>query len=216
MASKKQQAKKRPTTTTPEPALAAAVIDRHVETFRSASPRSATDGTTPRRLHPLDRVEWVDPATLRANDYNPNRVFSPEMRLLALSIMTDGWTQPVVATPDGEIVDGFHRWTLARTHAGVIAASGGLVPVVRTSPANASDARAATVRHNRARGQHGIVAMGAIVRSMREAGLSDDQIGERLGMEDEEVERLADERPQPSRVGQDSFGRGWVPDGIVR
>lgn len=110
-----------------------------------------------------------------------------------------------------EIVDGFHRWTLASHDAAVRDASDGMCPVVRTQPKTAADAKAATVRHNRARGQHGILRMGEIVRSMRADGMSDDDICAKLGMEDEELERLADERPSPERVGKDSFGRGWVP-----
>lgn len=176
----------------------------------AATPR-AKDPTTGKRTHPLDRVDWVDPTTLRANDYNPNRVFSTEMELLKLSILESGWTQPVVATPDGTIVDGFHRWTLALRDDEIRAASGGLVPVVRTQPSSESEARAATVRHNRARGQHGIVAMGNIVRAMRTEGLDDETICSMLGMEDEELERLADVRESPTRAGKDSFGKGWVP-----
>ncbi len=167
--------------------------------------------TESKRAHPLDTVEWVDPATLRSNAYNPNKVFRPEMELLKLSIMEDGWTQPVVARPDGEIVDGFHRWSLAMNDSDIRAISGGLVPVVRTSPASPADARASTVRHNRARGQHGILRMGEIVRDMQAQGMSDDEVCRKLGMELEELERLADERPSPARAGKDSFGRGWVP-----
>jgi hypothetical protein len=165
----------------------------------------------PRAPQPLDVVEWVDPRTLRANDYNPNKVFRPEMELLKLSIMEDGWTQPIVATPDGVIVDGFHRFTLGSTDPDIRRMSGGLVPVVRTSPTSAGNARAATVRHNRARGQHGIMSMGEIVRAMQTEGMPSEVICQKLGMEEEELIRLADERPSPNRAGKDSFGRGWVP-----
>lgn len=164
-----------------------------------------------RNPQPLDSVEWVPPSTLTANDYNPNHVFSTEMKLLKRSIVEDGWTQPIVATPEGVIVDGFHRWTLASTDAEVIALTGGLVPVVRTSPRDSSHARASTVRHNRARGQHAILKMGEIVRSMLDDGRSHEDVARDMGMEMEEVERLADLRSSPERVGQDSFGRGWVP-----
>jgi|SRR5579859_6125860 len=167
--------------------------------------------TEERRSHPLDRVEWVDPDTLRGNDWNPNTCFSPEMELLKLSILEDGWTHPIVATPDGIIIDGFHRHTLASHDAQIRDASGGMCPVVRTQPKTMSDAKASTVRHNRARGQHGILRMGDIVRSMRAEGVSDVDICTKLGMEDEELERLADERPSPERVGQDAFNKGWTP-----
>ena len=147
--------------------------------FSEATYANATE----RRAHPLDLVEWIDPSALTPNGYNPNHVFSTEMKLLKLSILEDGWTQPIVATPDGDIVDGFHRWTLGMYDDDVRAASGGLVPVVRTQPRDASHARASTVRHNRARGQHAILKMSGIVRSMLDDGKTPDEVALSMGME---------------------------------
>ncbi len=160
---------------------------------------------------PVAAVRWVMPDTLRANAYNPNTVFGPEMRLLKLSILDHGWTQPIVARRDGEIVDGFHRWTLARTDADVQALTGGLCPVVFLDAVTLEEQMLATVRHNRARGQHGVVRMGAIVRALLGAGMNEVMVGSLLQMEDEEVERLADLTPSPQQAGKDHFGRGWVP-----
>lgn len=166
------------------------------------------------RVHPISDVCWVEPATLHANSYNPNKVFTPEMQLLKLSILEDGWTQPIVARTGGEIVDGFHRWTLASTDAEVRAASGDRCPVVYLDGGKSvADQMIATVRHNRARGQHGVLKMGAIVRALLEQGLTPEQIEQRLGMEDEEIERLSDVRSSLEHAGKDSFGKGWVPAG---
>lgn len=161
--------------------------------------------------HPITTVEWCDPKTLHANNYNPNRVFPTELELLKQSILEDGWTQPIVARPDGEIVDGFHRWTVGQDPA-VAALSGGLVPVVILRNADPVHQMASTVRHNRARGQHGILKMADIVRAAQAAGCTEDDICKRFGMEPEEIDRLADMRPSPQHAGKDSFGRGWVPD----
>ena len=164
---------------------------------------------------PLARVEWVDPTTLHSNHYNPNKVFPPELELLKVSILADGWTQPIVALPGGEIIDGFHRWTLGSRDAEVRSLTGGLVPVVRVQPKDAAHQMGSTVRHNRARGQHAILKMGQIVRDMREAGRSDAEICRELGMEQEEVDRLSDIRPTHTIAGKDSFGKGWVPSGMT-
>lgn len=165
-----------------------------------------------RRAHPLDVVEWVDPALLSANGYNPNRVFTPEMQLLKQSIMEEGWTQPIVVRPDNVIVDGFHRWTLGSHDPEIRAISGGLVPVVRVSEAKTSaDHMIATIRHNRARGVHGILAMSDIVQQLKADGLSDAEISSRLGMEQEEIDRLAEVKGSPDLAGRDSFGKGWAP-----
>lgn len=162
--------------------------------------------------HPLSKLKWVDPEELYANDYNPNRVFGPEMDLLKMSILTDGWTQPIVARPDGRIVDGFHRWTTARRNPEIRQMTGGLVPVVfLDDEATESELVASTVRHNRARGSHSILRMGEIVRSLKAMGKSDKEIQIELGMEQEEIDRLSDFSSSPDNAGRDTFGRGWVP-----
>lgn len=127
-------------------------------------------------------------------------------------MLEDGWTQPVVATEQNEIVDGFHRWTLCSTDPEVGAMTGGKVPVVRL-PAGKTKAERmlATIRHNRARGQHGILRMSKIVIELHKAGLSEEEISRRLQMEDEEVQRLSDQRGSPEQAGKESFGQGWVP-----
>lgn len=164
------------------------------------------------KSHPIDRIEWVPASSLRANSYNPNTVFSPELNLLKRSLMEDGWCAAIVVREDGEIVDGFHRWSLAPRDAQVAAMTGGMVPVVRLRNGKSkSDQMIATVRFNRARGQHGILKMSNIVRTLQDSGLSQPEIEARLGMEDEEVLRLGDVRPSPEHAGKDSFGKGWVP-----
>jgi len=161
---------------------------------------------------PIAAVEWVDPATLHSNDYNPNRVFGAEMQLLKRSLLDDGWTAAILATVDNEVVDGFHRWSLGLHDPEVREATGGLVPVVRARAGKTrAQLMATTVRHNRARGKHGILKMGEIVRSMEASGMAPEEVESQLGMEDEERERLAELRGMPEQTGKDSFGKGWVP-----
>lgn len=166
---------------------------------------------------PIDAIEWVDAASLHANDYNPNTVFSPELALLRRSLLEDGWCAAVVVRENGEIVDGFHRWSLAMRDEKVREMTGGKVPIVRLrTERTRADQMIATVRFNRARGQHGILKMSNIVRDLQSNGLSQSEIEARLGMEDEEVERLSDVRPSPEQAGKDSFGKGWVPVPVKR
>ena len=164
----------------------------------------------PGNPQPVDLIRWVEPAELRANDYNPNQVFSPEMRLLELSIAEDGWTQPIVARPDLEIVDGFHRYTIAGKSKRVQQATGGLVPIAPLEPADAAHQRMSTIRHNRARGKHHVVKMASIVGDLAAEGLSDEEIGRRLQMDKEEVSRLKDRGSMIDRHGGE-FGKGWTP-----
>jgi ParB-like chromosome segregation protein Spo0J len=160
---------------------------------------------------PVSRVQWVPRGKLRSNAYNPNRVAPPELDLLRLSILEDKWTQPIVVLPDHTIIDGFHRWTVSADPA-IRAMTGGLVPVV-TVDADPVHRMMSTVRHNRARGTHAVLRMAEIVRGMVEAGLAADEICTRLGMEDEELERLLDRSGMTVRgtAGVNGFGRAWVP-----
>lgn len=160
---------------------------------------------------PIDAVEWVARDTLTSNGYNPNHVARPELKLLKLSILADGWTQPIVARDDGEIVDGFHRWTISADPE-ISALTGGLVPVVRLRPTlEMADQMASTIRHNRARGQHGVIPMADIVTSLKDDhGLTDAQVKQKLGMDNEEVDRLYDTSGMPVRGSDEGFSKGWT------
>jgi ParB-like chromosome segregation protein Spo0J len=131
---------------------------------------------------------------VRANDYNPNKVASVELYLLYVSIKADGYTQPVVTIRDDEadrwvIVDGFHRWRVMLEHRDIYESTGGLLPVVVIDkPIN--DRMASTVRHNRARGKHGIGSMAKLVFEMLDGGWSDERICAELGMSGDELLRL--------------------------
>jgi ParB-like chromosome segregation protein Spo0J len=163
----------------------------------------------PRSKQPIDAVQWVDPATLTANDFNPNRVFGQEMALLKRSILDTGWTMPILVKPDGTIIDGFHRWTLASKDEEVREALGGECPVVVVN-VDEAEHRLATVRHNRARGYHGLTHMAQIVRDLVGEGLTRQEIQERCGMEPEEVDRFLDLRDAPEAQASENYGEGWV------
>ena len=62
---------------------------------------------------PLSTLRWIDRWDVKPNDYNPNVVSKQNLELLKQSILTNGWTLPIVVRPDMTIIDGFHRWTVA-------------------------------------------------------------------------------------------------------
>lgn len=160
---------------------------------------------------PVSRVAWVDRDTLKANHYNPNKVAPPELRLLKISILEDGWTMPIVVLPDMTIVDGFHRWTVSADPA-ISTLTGDLVPVVVVS-LDDTHRMMSTIRHNRARGTHGVLPMADIIQTMIEEGVSQQEIERRLQMEDEEVLRLASRNGIPQKMieQEQQFGKAWVP-----
>lgn len=166
---------------------------------------------SPVACQPVSRVRWVPRASLVPNDYNPNHVPPLELKLLKRSILLQGWTQPIVVLADGvTIVDGFHRWTVAGDKQ-VAALTGGLVPIV-VIDADPTQRVAATIRHNRARGEHGITPMSSIVSGLLASGLAIEEVMAELGMQREEVLRLADQRGRPEAIGGDrAFGAAWEP-----
>ena len=140
---------------------------------------------------PLSTLEWVDRNKLRSNDYNPNKVSKENLKLLTQSILTNGWTLPIVVRPDYTIIDGFHRWTVSGEEP-LYSMLEGKVPVVKVAHEDQSEDIYGTVTHNRARGTHLLEPMKAIVKRLMEDGKSVQEIGKQLGMKPEEVFRLSD------------------------
>lgn len=142
-------------------------------------------------LAPLKRLEFVSGDKLRANDYNPNVVSEDNLKLLTQSILTNGWTLPIVVRPDYTIIDGFHRWTVAGREP-LKSKLGGLVPVVIVEHEDESDNVYGTITHNRARGVHLLEPMKRIVQDLLDEGKSIGEITKETGMKKEEVFRLSD------------------------
>lgn len=177
--------------------------------------RMALREHSPLRREPVDCVLWVKADQLHANDYNPNSVAPPEMRLLQLSIMSDGYTQPIVAWPDGdssfEVVDGFHRNRVAREVGTVKKRVMGRLPiaVINTDRTSKEDRIAATIRHNRARGKHGVDAMSDIVVDLSRRNWDDQKIAKELGMEPDEVLRLKQITGLAELFSDSEFSEAW-------
>ena len=142
-------------------------------------------------LKPVANVQIVDRNKLKPNDYNPNKVSEQNLELLVQSIITNGWTLPIVVRPDFTIIDGFHRWTVSGREP-LLSKLGGKVPVVVVDHASEAEDMYGTITHNRARGTHLLEPMKAIVKKLIEQGKSTKEICKELGMKPEEVFRLSD------------------------
>lgn len=128
---------------------------------------------------------------LKANDYNPNKVSETNLQLLVQSILTNGWTMPIVCKPDYTIIDGFHRWTVAGREP-LKSMLDGKVPVVIVDHQGDRNADIyGTITHNRARGTHVLGPMKAIVKELLGEGKSVQEISKQLGMGAEEIFRLS-------------------------
>lgn len=169
---------------------------------------------SPHKTEPVDCVRWVPSDQVVANDYNPNSVAPPEMRLLELSIQEDGYTQPIVTFyRDGiyEVVDGFHRNRVGKESLEVRKRVNGFLPVVVINEGRTelTDRMAATVRHNRARGKHSVDAMSEMVIELKRRNRSDEWIAKHLGMDPDEVLRLCQISGLTEMFADAEFSKAW-------
>lgn len=157
---------------------------------------------------PCLQVRMVPADKVVANEYNPNRVATPELDLLADSIEADGVTMPIVVYHDKEhdqyiVVDGFHRYILLRDRYQCPE-----VPVtVIDKPID--QRMASTIRHNRARGKHQVDLMGELVKALAAQGWREDDIAKHLGMTYEEVLRLKQVVGVAKAIKYKDYGRAW-------
>lgn len=175
---------------------------------------------SPFAAEPVDCVLWVPAGAVTANDYNPNSVAPPEMKLLEHSIKEDGYTQPIVAWERGdayEVVDGFHRHRVGRESPAVRKRVHGHLPlaVIQQAREDRGDRIAATIRHNRARGKHQVAKMSDIVVELKRRNWSDDRIARELGMDQDEILRLCQITGLAELFKDTDFSKAWEVEGAV-
>lgn len=176
--------------------------------------RRALHQHSPFAAEPVDCVVWVPSEEVTANDYNPNSVAPPEMKLLEHSIAEDGYTQPIVAwSRDNvfEVVDGFHRHRVGRESPSIRKRVMGHLPlaVIQEGRQDRGDRIASTIRHNRARGKHQVAKMSDIVIELKRRNWSDDKIGRELGMDPDEVLRLTQITGLAEMFTDAEFSKSW-------
>ncbi len=169
---------------------------------------------SPMKAQPVDCVLWVEADSVIANDYNPNAVAPPEMELLRVSILNDGFTQPIVTFGQNghqEVVDGFHRNRVGKECKDVRARLLNYLPVaiINESRQDKGDRIASTIRHNRARGKHKIDAMSEIVVDLKRRNWSNEKIGRELGMDPDEVLRLSQISGLAEMFADREFSQAW-------
>lgn len=157
---------------------------------------------------PVLNVKLVPIEKLQANDYNPNKVATPEMKLLRLSIELDGVTMPIVTYYNDKqdiyiIVDGFHRYTVLKDYL-----KSDVAPIVVIDKP-LDERMGSTIRHNRARGTHQIKSMSEIVLELSKDGWDDEEICKKLGMELDEVIRLKQITGLKEAFSNHQFSKSW-------
>lgn len=165
--------------------------------------------------HPSLNVQLVKANKVIGNDYNPNSVAPPEMKLLKLSISKDGVTMPIVVcdTPDNKkypytVVDGFHRTTVIQQDKQINESLHGYVPVSRLNK-KMEDRITSTVRHNMARGTHQVELSAKLVTMLKKHNWTNARIGIELGMDADEVLRLKQITGLAEAFKDQDFSKSW-------
>ena len=178
---------------------------------------------SPFKDEPIDFVKWEVGDNVVANDYNPNKVAPPEMELLELSIMNDGYTQPIVTWENSEkgkveVIDGFHRNRVGKESKIINKRIHGYLPVVgiRKEQEDKNDRIASTIRHNRARGKHQINAMSEIVIELKNRNWANKRIAKQLGMDEEEVLRLCQISGLEHLFNDNDFSKAWESSDYIK
>jgi hypothetical protein len=181
--------------------------------------REIIHNESPFKNEPVDFVKWVLSEDVVSNDYNPNKVAPPEMELLEVSIMNDGYTQPIVAWENKEkqkieVIDGFHRNRVGKESKIVNQRIKGYLPIVniRKEQSSKNDRIASTIRHNRARGKHQIDAMSEIVIELKNRNWTNNRIAKQLGMDEEEILRLCQISGLENLFNDRDFSKAWISE----
>lgn len=152
-------------------------------------------------------AKLVDIKDVYANDYNPNVVARPELELLKLSIVQNGFCFPIVVIQDKEgkycLIDGFHRWVVMKD-----LLKQDKIPVVVLDH-DMNNRITATVQFNRARGTHQIIDMSKLVLKLIKQGMADAEIIDRLGMDADELFRLKQMTGLKEAFKNQQFSNSW-------
>lgn len=158
-------------------------------------------------------IQYLDRDDLEPNEYNPNRQTEKDFNLLIQSMKEDGFTQPVIAqekpnpkTGKHTIVDGEHRWRASYNPEVDI----NPIPIVLVDMDEAQ-MKIATIRHNRARGEHDIGMEADILRDLEQLG-GLELIQDTLLMEDVEIQRMLNDIKATEEFAAEEFSQAWEPE----
>lgn len=165
--------------------------------------------------HPALNIQLIKAEQLQGNDYNPNKVAPPEMKLLKLSIKKDGVTMPVVVANQDKkkqpfvVVDGFHRTTVIKSDKSINESLAGYVPTSRLNK-SIEDRITSTVRHNMARGTHQVELSANLIGMLHKHNWTNERIGLELGMDADEVLRLKQTTGLAELFADKEFSNSWT------
>lgn len=161
---------------------------------------------------PISQIKWQDSRTLKANNYNPNVVYTPELKSLERNIIEFGYVQPVIVNKDCMIIDGFHRVMLSQNSKKLIKKYEYELPcVVFDIPRD--KAMILTVRMNRAKGSHIAARLSQMIKELIDThGWEVKPLARELGATKSEIELLHQEGVfKMKNIKNYKYSKAWYP-----
>lgn len=162
--------------------------------------------------HPILNVKLIPASEVKDNNYNPNKMASPEFRLLKHSIKGDGMTMPIVVSKNNEnesvIVDGFHRTKIIKNNMDIKNSLCSYIPVVNLDRTE-NERISSSVRHNMARGSHQVELTSKLVMKLKQSTWDNSRICSELGMDADEVLRMQQITGLADAFKNNSFSKSW-------
>lgn len=162
---------------------------------------------------PISNISWIDVEELKANDYNPNVVLKREMNLLKLSIIRNGWIQPILINKDYEIIDGYHRVSAVRMDKQLRDFTNGKVPCA-VLDLDEPSRMLLTIRINRAKGNHVAFKMHDVITTLvNDYNVSIKRICKEIGATPNEVKLLLQENifAEKGINDESTYSKAWIP-----
>jgi ParB-like chromosome segregation protein Spo0J len=158
-------------------------------------------------------IDTVPVNALSAAPWRANWIVKADQRLLAQSMIQNGWISPLlVRKSDQTLIDGHHRWLLLLENKKVLHALGKQVPVVWID-CDEIDAMLIHVQMNLGRGRILADRLSAIIKLIYRSGkYSEHQIQDALKLNDDEYDAMLESSIFKKRkVAEHQYSPAWVP-----
>jgi len=159
------------------------------------------------------KIEYVDINSLKEAPWRATHVLRPDLNVLAESMAEYGWLSPIIVrSKTSEIIDGFHRWLIAKSDKTVVKRDKGLIPVQFIN-CDETEAMMLHLRLNRGRGDLVAKYVSHIVKDLvRSRRYKEKDLVQLLRMSTDELDLMLDGTLLKARkIAEHQYSKAWVP-----
>lgn len=159
-------------------------------------------------------IKNVSIESIRPADWRATHMLKPDLKLLSQSMIENGWLYPVVVRKDDStIIDGFHRWLVAKNDPEFRKKHGSTTIPIVSVKVDLIDAMVMHVRLNRTRGILLAEYVSYIVNdALKSRKYSEMEMRRLLAMTADELSVLRDGSLLKHRnIAEHEYSKAWVP-----